>query len=200
MENIAREPVFNLPPATLILLLLLIALHVAVALTNFDITPFLVQPAVFWSASFAPQHLFTLMTYQFFHASWLHLAVNVGMLLAFGSAMERMTGPVWFPILYLICGALAALAQAAAAPDSMGAMLGASGAISGAMGFVLWRVIHRPKMRVQLFILMAVVQPVMALAAGTSLGGEIAWVAHLAGFTAGVIMAICWPKNLRPHD
>jgi membrane associated rhomboid family serine protease len=73
-------------------------------------------------------------------------------------------------------------------------MLGASGAISGAMGFVLWRVMNKPKMRIQLFILMAVVQPIMAWAAGTSLGGEIAWVAHLAGFVAGVIMAIYWPK------
>jgi len=197
MKTIKHEPLLNLPPATLILLIALCTVYIAVTVFDFDITPFVFQPAIFWTSPFAPQNLVTLITYQFFHASWLHLAVNAGMLLAFGSAMERMVGPIWFPILYLICGVIAALAQSLAMPDSAAVILGASGAISGAMGFVLWRVMRRPKMRVQLILLMVIVQPVMAWAAGTSLGGEIAWIAHLAGFAAGVMMAFFWPKNMR---
>jgi len=192
METL-REPIFNLPPATMILLLLLCALHAAAVVLSWDVAQFAFDPNAFWAAPVAPQNVLSLFTYQFFHVSWLHLAVNAGSLLAFGSAMERITGPIWFPILYLACGVIAALVQAAVMP--VGVMIGASGAISGAMGFALWRMMRRPKMRLQLIILMAVVQPVMAWAAGNSLGGEIAWVAHLAGFAAGVIMAICWPKN-----
>jgi len=195
METIKREPIFNLPPTTLILLFALCVVHVSVTMFDLDITFFVFQPAAFGAAPFATQNLATLITYQFFHASWLHLGVNAGMLLAFGSAMERMTGPIWFPILYLICGVIAALAQFLVIPDSGAAILGASGAISGAMGFVLWHVMRRPKMRMQLILLMVIVQPIMALAAGISLGGEIAWVAHLAGFIAGIIIAFCWPSH-----
>ena len=195
MDNPTKhEPVFNLPPATLILLSVLCALHLGHALLDFDITLYLLQPVTFWAAPLTPHNLFTLITYQFFHANWLHLGVNAGMLLAFGSAAERMTGSMRFPLLYLSCGVIAALVQAAVQPDSTGVLLGASGAISGTMGFVLWRLMHRPRMRAQLILMMVVVQPVLAWVAGTSLGGEIAWVAHLAGFAAGAVMAICWPR------
>lgn len=190
------EPIFRIPPICLALLAVLLAAHLLPWLFHWDVSPFLLQPAAFWTAPLSLPNLLSLLSYQFFHAGFLHLGVNMGMLLAFGSAMERIAGPLKFLPFYLLFGVIAALAQAAAMPDSQGLLVGASGAISGAMGFVLWRMMRRrPRERLRLITAMLATQPLLAWVAGTSLGGNIAWVAHLAGFVAGIGMAIYSREN-----
>lgn len=76
----------------------------------------------------------TLFSSQFLHGGWLHLGGNMLFLWIFGNNVEDCLGHIKYLLFYLICGALAALAQWFFSMDSAIPSLGASGAIAGVMG------------------------------------------------------------------
>ncbi|NJK39754.1 MAG: rhomboid family intramembrane serine protease [Oscillatoriales cyanobacterium RM2_1_1] len=76
----------------------------------------------------------TLFSSQFLHAGFLHVGFNMLFLWIFGNNIEEEMGGLQFLVFYLICGALAALAQWGFAQGSSVPSLGASGAIAGVMG------------------------------------------------------------------
>lgn len=80
-----------------------------------------------------------LLTYQFLHGGWLHLAGNLWFLWLVAANMEDTWGRILFPVFYLIAGVVAALAHQAVARGSTLPLVGASGAIAGAMGAFLVR-------------------------------------------------------------
>lgn len=69
----------------------------------------------------------TLLTAMFLHAGWLHIIGNMIFLWAFGPEMEDAMGRFRFSAFYLVGGAIAMIAQVAAAPMSRVPNLGASG-------------------------------------------------------------------------
>jgi membrane associated rhomboid family serine protease len=81
----------------------------------------------------------TLITSQFLHAGFLHVAGNMLFLWIFGNNVEDKLGHVRFLIFYLACGALAALTQWFFSAGSVIPSLGASGAIAGVMGAYILR-------------------------------------------------------------
>ena len=87
--------------------------------------------------------VWTLLTYAFLHASWAHVGFNCIWLVAFGSAVARRFTTLGF-ILLLIAGALAgALLQYAVDFTSFQMIIGASAAVSAAMGAAV-RFVFRP--------------------------------------------------------
>lgn len=76
----------------------------------------------------------TLITSQFLHGGFLHIAGNMLFLWIFGNNVEDRLGHVKYLIFYLACGALAALSQWFFSAYSTVPSLGASGAIAGVMG------------------------------------------------------------------
>jgi membrane associated rhomboid family serine protease len=76
----------------------------------------------------------TPLTATVIHASFVHLAFNLIMLLFCGRSVEPILGPWGLLILYLLGAYVAAAAQFAAGPASLVPMVGASGAISAVMG------------------------------------------------------------------
>ncbi|MEB3355199.1 MAG: rhomboid family intramembrane serine protease [Synechococcales bacterium] len=91
----------------------------------------------------------TLISAQFLHAGFLHIAGNMLYLWIFGNNLEEQLGRIRFALFYLICGVLASLAQWFFAPDSTIPSLGASGAIAGVMGAYIFRY---PKVRILTFV------------------------------------------------
>jgi membrane associated rhomboid family serine protease len=81
----------------------------------------------------------TLITSQFLHGGFLHIAGNMLFLWIFGNNIEDRLGHIKFLIFYLSCGLLAALAQWYFSYNSMIPSLGASGAIAGVMGAYILR-------------------------------------------------------------
>ena len=75
-----------------------------------------------------------LLTSQFLHAGWMHLAGNMLFLWIFGDNVEEEMGHLPFLLFYLTCGVAAGLTQVAFEPSSRVPMVGASGAIAGVMG------------------------------------------------------------------
>lgn len=81
----------------------------------------------------------TLITSQFLHGGFLHLAGNMLFLWIFGNNVEDKLGHVKYLIFYLACGVLAALSQWVFSTNSAIPSLGASGAIAGVLGAYILR-------------------------------------------------------------
>lgn len=81
----------------------------------------------------------TLITSQFLHGGFLHLAGNMLFLWIFGNNIEDRLGHIKYLLFYLACGVLAALTQWFFSQTSPVPSLGASGAIAGVMGAYILR-------------------------------------------------------------
>ena len=172
-----------------------------------------VIPAVLTgSAELVPQlamadPLFTLISYQFLHGGFMHLAGNMLYLWVFGDNVEDAMGHARFLLFYLVCGVLAALAQVAFDPANVAPLIGASGAVSGVLGAYL--VLH-PHARVLvpvafiplylpawlLLILWFGFQFFAAFGAGAT--ENVGWWAHIGGFIAGVVLIFVFRRRAVP--
>jgi membrane associated rhomboid family serine protease len=145
-----------------------------------------------------------LFSSMFLHGSWMHLLGNMLFLWIFGNNVEDSMGHLRFLAFYLLTGLVAAGAHVLSDPSSTVPVVGASGAISGIMGAYL---VLYPHARVLIpmffgfFFRMMWVPAWLMLgywffvqAASASLtpsdagGGGVAFMAHIGGFVAGVVL------------
>jgi membrane associated rhomboid family serine protease len=157
------------------------------------------RPGRQWGYTPAENNLPGLLTYQFVHAGWLHLIFNMWFLWLCGCNLEDRWGRIVFPLFYLGAGAAAALAHKAALPTSTIPLVGASGAIAGAMGAFL---VSFAKTKIRFFYLILikwgffsapayVMLPLWLLtqvfwAVLTGGADGVAYWAHVGGFVVGV--------------
>src|SRR5688572_19327214 len=146
----------------------------------------------------------TLVSSMFLHGSWSHFIGNMWYLWIFGDNVEDRVGHGRFIVFYLLCGIVAALGHVAMDPTSTLPTIGASGAIAGVMGayFVLYphsrvltavplifyfEIVELPAVLLLgfWFVMQLFSAGAIAVTANASSGG-IAFVAHVAGFVAGL--------------
>lgn len=144
----------------------------------------------------------TLFTSMFMHSGWGHLGGNMLYLWIFGDNVEDRFGKVKFTLFYIISGLAATFAQLFFTPNSNLPNLGASGAIAGVLGAYL---LLFPGGKVSVLVGRAVTQMsalivigfwfllqfisgVASTSADADVGG-VAYMAHIGGFVAGMIMA-----------
>jgi membrane associated rhomboid family serine protease len=149
---------------------------------------------------------FTLLTSMFLHAGFMHLIGNMLYLWIFGDNVEQAFGSVRFLAFYLLCGVAASGTHILSMPGSQIPSLGASGAISGVLGAYL---LMFPGNRVNVLFFFRVI-PVPAIVvigfwaifqlwsgAGSLMvreGGGVAYLAHVGGFVAGLVLTFAmWP-------
>jgi membrane associated rhomboid family serine protease len=143
----------------------------------------------------------SIFTAMFLHAGWLHLLGNLLFLWIFGDNVEDRMGHLRYLGFYLLCGVIATLAFVVPAYDSPVSLVGASGAIAGVLGsyFVLFphsriTVIVPPlfflpfRMRAVLVLGMWFVFQLLEVQVDEMAGGGVAYLAHVAGFVAGVML------------
>lgn len=205
----------------------ILALCVAVFLWQVSLGPEVGQQAVF-SFGFTPAYFFgntppnmpasptlTMFTSMFMHGGWMHLLGNMLYLWIFGDNIEASLGHKRYLIFYLLCGVIAALAQGFAVPGSTIPMVGASGAISGVLGAYL--VLH-PRANIKVFVLLIIYITVINVPAFIVLGfwvigqlissaamdaGQpgVAFMAHIGGFAAGMLLVFFFKKrSVRAFD
>jgi membrane associated rhomboid family serine protease len=194
----ARQPIFNIPFVTKALLIADVAVHAirlllprhldAALVTTFGFIParYTLPGAVRWPGLVDP------ITYQFLHGNLAHLGTNMLALLAFGTGVERRIGGWRMLVFALLCGVASAAFHLVGYPSSQEPVIGASGAISGLFGGVLWFQLRGGAGRgAELWALIAL-WVVMDVVTGLSgIGGEgasVAWVAHIGGFLAGLLL------------
>jgi membrane associated rhomboid family serine protease len=167
-----------------------------------DIAPLI--PLPFWS---------TLLTSMFLHGGWMHIGGNLLYLWTFGDNLERVMGHARYVVFYLLTGIAAGLAHIVSGPQSVIPSVGASGAISGVLGGYL---LLFPKNRVKvltrggimavpafvmlgLWILLQLVSGVGSMARTEETGGGVAYMAHIGGFAAGLLLVKLFArKTLSP--
>jgi membrane associated rhomboid family serine protease len=229
LDHPRRERMFNVPAAVMALLGVLVLVHafVMLALTAEETTEFLllfafiparydasVMADVAWPGGWAAD-VWTFITYSLIHADLTHLIFNAVWFLAFGSPVAQRFGTLRFTAFMAFTAAAGAGVHLFTHWGELLPMVGASAAISGAMGaatrFVFqrghalgfWRhpeeAAHAPALplaaslrdpRVLAFV--AVWFGVNLLFGVFSLGmpgveQAIAWQAHIGGFLAGLL-------------
>jgi membrane associated rhomboid family serine protease len=203
----------------------LILVNILIFLYQLSLTPQQLQ-GLFYNAALVPCQLsnacptslespgipewMTLITSQFLHGGFLHLAGNMLFLWVFGNNVEDRLGHVKYLIFYLTCGVLAALAQWFFSQNSTIPALGASGAIAGVLGAYILR-FPRAKILTLIplgFFLTTIRVPaylflgfwfiqqafygIASLQARSNIGmegGGVAYWAHAGGFVFGAILA-----------
>ncbi|MGO9458562.1 MAG: rhomboid family intramembrane serine protease [Rhodomicrobium sp.] len=150
------------------------------------------------------EHFPTLLTSMFLHGGWLHLIGNMAYLWSFGDNVEDNFGHMPFLVFYIVAGILAMSAQAAFMPHSALPNVGASGAIAGVLGAYI---LMFPRGTVKLFTNAGVVHLPAFIAIGGWIGlqfvsaagefaktadsaGGVAYMAHIGGFFAGIVLAL----------
>jgi membrane associated rhomboid family serine protease len=203
-----REPFLSIPPVTLWLIVLNVAILGVLRLLPSDQANAVVDTLGFDPATLdhAPTAigLVSLITYQFLHAGWNHLIVNMVSLLAFGSGIERSLGRGRYILLYLVSGIAGALLQGSFTPAGEEAILiGASGSISGLFGalIALWTARPQDRSLIRLIPLALLWIGVIVLTGVLGVGAEgiaVAWIAHIGGFlvglTYGLILRLRQPR------
>jgi len=155
----------------------------------------------------------SLMLSMFLHGGWMHLIGNMMFLWIFGDNVEHRLGRLRYLLAYLASGIAASLVYAMFSLGSMVPMVGASGAISGVLGFYyIWFPGNRVKIFMMLFpffmdIVLVPARFVLGfyiiaenllpfLLAPKMGGGGVAYGAHIGGFIAG--LAIAWALDRMP--
>src|SRR5688572_5375936 len=143
-----------------------------------------------------------LFSSMFLHGSWMHLIGNMWFLWIFGNNIEDSMGHLRFALFYVLTGLVASLAHVFTDPSSAVPMVGASGAISGIMGAYL---VLYPRAAVHtlfffVFFIRVIPLPAwvmlgywIAIQVGSSAlspegGGGVAYMAHIGGFLAGIVL------------
>lgn len=140
---------------------------------------------------------------MFMHGGLAHIGGNLLYLWIFGDNVENRFGHVRFLCFYFISGLVASFAQIAVSPDSVIPTLGASGAISGVMGaymvlfprnkvnaLILYFMVSIPAVFViGMWALTQFVSGAGSIAEAGQAGG-VAYMAHIGGFVAGVVMGL----------
>lgn len=214
-----HPPAFNVPPTTLAL-----AAAMVVVFALLQVLPAGVVDAIAWRFSFnaelllraldgrgsLPGAALRLVSHMFLHYDALHLAVNVGFMLAFASVVERRLGKLAFLALFLAGGIAGALCETWFFTDPATLhipMVGASGGIMGLMAVALLietlpagRGRRRPAL-LRVMTALVGLNVVIGLMSEVGLTGPylIGWRAHLGGFAFGLIVGWALRRRARAH-
>jgi membrane associated rhomboid family serine protease len=147
-----------------------------------------------------------ILTSMFVHGGWFHLIGNLLFFFAAGPFLEDVYGRVLFAVLYLLSGLAALGAHVWQNPGSLGAYIGASGAIAGILGAFLVRFTRtrmsflwfplplffwwRYRVRIPAFVFLPLWFLNQYWLATTAEGGNVAVWAHVGGFAFGVAFAL----------
>ena len=150
----------------------------------------------------------TMFTAMFIHGDVLHFGLNMLFLWVFGANVEDLFGHIKYLLFYIVFGVVAALTQVVIDPQGEIPMIGASGAIAGALGAYFLRYpFSQIKTAVVVFFIFFIRIPAFVLLGswillqfvegfgrlGTSAQqGGTAYFAHIGGFIAGMIWAAVW--------
>ena len=134
---------------------------------------------------------------------WLHLLGNMLFLLIFGNNIEDRFRKIPYLIFYVACGYVAAYGFAFVHPGSVEPLIGASGAIAGVLGAYLalyprarvWSLVpflFFIPLKIPAWLVLGlwfVLQWAYAVG-GIGGGGAVAYVAHVFGFVAGLLVGL----------
>jgi len=155
---------------------------------NGHTTRFLMEHGALYAPAIRDGEWYRLVTHMFLHGDIFHLGNNMLILFCLGNALEHYLGKISYVGIYFFSGILAGLGSVVYNTDNT-VSVGASGAVFGIVGAMLWLVLrNKGKLtgftgpRMLLFVFMSV------YAGFTDQGIDNA--AHIAGLIAGFLLAM----------
>ncbi|MDH7508821.1 MAG: rhomboid family intramembrane serine protease [Methanomassiliicoccales archaeon] len=154
------------------------------------------------------ENFYTLFTQMFVHSSIAHILFNMLFLYLIGGHLELRIGKSRFFVIYLLAGLLGVLMESLVQWGSNVLIIGASGAISGAMGALL---LLYPREEIPMFLgpLFLPRVPVW-LSVGSWFAiqvvmvfidsGPIAYTAHIGGFLGGALIASVMSPGIKAAE
>lgn len=128
----------------------------------------------------------------------LHVAMNLWALYQLGTLYELMFGTRRFVTIYFVAGIVASLTSMVV---NRGPSVGASGAIFGIMGALIFSILRSPRFRHERAARSIVNQVVFWALANLAIGLRVPQIdlsAHAGGFVAGLILGALWPHRVPP--
>jgi len=149
----------------------------------------------------------TIFSSMFLHGGFMHIAGNMLYLWIFGNNVEDTLGKPKYIFFYLASGVIASLVHVASGPASTTPTVGASGAIAGLMGAYLILFPRAEIVTIVPIFIIGTIQEVPAIVvigfwavlqfanatwfhSGGMQGGGVAYMAHVGGFLAGLLLII----------
>jgi len=152
--------------------------------------------------------LASLFLCMFLHGGFLHIFGNMLFLWIFGDNVEYRLGPVGYLFAYLGTGVIATLSFAFLNQDSVVPLVGASGAISGVLGFYLLWFPHNQVRVLIIFFFITIIHVRALWVLGFYLivdnllpflreqrlaeSGGVAHAAHIGGFLGGLAIGLAY--------
>jgi membrane associated rhomboid family serine protease len=203
-----REPAINLPWPVIVLLVVLLGCYLA----QRAIGDAKVDQLTLSLTALREGRWWTLVSYIFLHASWTHLGLNCLSAVAFAAPVARYfgtgaLGALRFFAFYIVCGVASGLGVVALGFHP-GAVVGASGAISGLIGAAARLMDRRGALSpiltrsvyslggswIGLNLVMAFVGP-----ATNPEGLSVAWEGHIVGLVTGILIIGLFGAAAPPH-
>jgi membrane associated rhomboid family serine protease len=171
-----------------------------------------IVPAYVTENPFSVETLLDIFRSMFFHGGWVHLLGNMLYLWLFGDNLEDRMGVVLYLFVYFASGFAASIAQILVDPNSPIPLIGASGAIAGILGGYL---ILFPGVRVRgiiplgwfsrmaewpawivlgMWFVVQLLNGAISLGVDTGATGGVAFIAHVGGFIAGLVLTWIFAK------
>jgi len=230
------QPLLNVPASVTWVAALLVAVQVVRGFLPDELDPTFLLTLAFIPARYSGAALdlpggyvtavTSFVTYMIVHSGWLHLAVNLLWMLAFGSAVARRMSGSDFLLFSIACGIAGALTHLALHFGDMTPVIGASAAISGQMAGAM-RLIFKPQRldredapdyanasamslkeaffdkRLLGFLLFWVALNAYFGLTSVRIAGEdgnIAWEAHIGGFLCGLLIFGAFDRRGAPEQ
>ena len=225
ISDAPAQPLINLPPVVVILIGSFVAVHAALQFANQSWQVWVQYAFAFIPARFGPAPFpqipgsayWSMLTYAFLHADWIHLGTNSLWLAIFSKPVATRLGTIRYLILFALTVMAGAIAGLIVHWGQMVIMIGASAGVSGILaaaipimyggdfheegeptGIMLHFRPLRPielltNRRALIFTIMwlglTMITATSQYATGTAFLEErvIAWEAHLGGFFMGLI-------------
>lgn len=195
----AAEPMINMPPVTKYLIGIILITHLVV---HYALSPEQQDwvmmnlgfvPESFNANPFSPTVIASLVTHMFLHGGWMHVVMNLFMLAAFGSGVEKWLGAKRLIILFGVSALFGVAAHYLLNSGSAYPMIGASGGLSGLFAAAIVMLSRgQREMGGRVGILpFALIWIGLSIAFGMMGGPDgsmIAWAAHVGGFLGGFLV------------
>jgi len=174
----------------LIILNVLYFLYLEIAGSSEDVIFMYENGAMLAPAVLKDGEYYRLVTAMFMHFGIDHIINNMIVLFALGDNLERALGHVKYLLLYLFCGVGANwISMMMGSPDSMVVSAGASGAVFGVVGGLLYAVLINRGQLEDLSTRQLLVMIVLSLYLGFTESG-VDNVAHIGGLILGILAGV----------
>jgi membrane associated rhomboid family serine protease len=174
------------------------------------------EPASLRLEPIPSQIIATMFTSMFMHGGWMHLMGNMWFLWLFGNNVEDRLGHFLYVVFYLLGGLAALGCHWLTDPQSGVPVIGASGAVAAVLGaYAITFPFARVRTLVFLFIFVTIVDVPALLVLGVwflgqlldarsalqlNVDGGVAFMAHVGGFVAGLVMMPLFGGTREPRD